>query len=394
MTITLRYLQTLTEIASEKNSTIIFPLPIELLNLLDGRAQGTRTACPKSRHDLADDGFHEIQLSGKQLVFLFMATTAARRGDLPVRRPGRPQRQGQPRRRRRNRSTASAVAAAGVGHAAAPPSGAAGRPPPPSLLHRRSEPDDELSYAKRLQADISRPEAKSRSLRTAEAERGRRTARLRPPPPRPVRPPPQAAPAGGTRPAPPETTAAAGRCAVRRAARRRGSCSSSALKDRSGRQRLAQRLSAKGYPAFVVDPAPGAPSIYRVQVGGYNDRAKPSRSRGGSKKKSSSSPGFVALAAARLRRSPRAELSEIRPSRVRLDRARAAAGRAGATPAAALRARASRSASSTGARLLRRHALLARRDDDDVRRAVDAAGGRSPRRCSSPISRCFPRSSP
>jgi regulator of protease activity HflC (stomatin/prohibitin superfamily) len=34
MTITLRYLQTLTEIASEKNSTIIFPLPIELLELL------------------------------------------------------------------------------------------------------------------------------------------------------------------------------------------------------------------------------------------------------------------------------------------------------------------------------------------------------------------------
>src|SRR5438876_9027947 len=32
--ITLRYLQTLTEIASEKNSTIIFPLPIELLHLL------------------------------------------------------------------------------------------------------------------------------------------------------------------------------------------------------------------------------------------------------------------------------------------------------------------------------------------------------------------------
>jgi len=34
VTITLRYLQTLTEIASEKNSTVIFPLPIELLNLL------------------------------------------------------------------------------------------------------------------------------------------------------------------------------------------------------------------------------------------------------------------------------------------------------------------------------------------------------------------------
>jgi regulator of protease activity HflC (stomatin/prohibitin superfamily) len=32
--ITLRYLQTLTEIASEKNSTIIFPLPIEMVHLL------------------------------------------------------------------------------------------------------------------------------------------------------------------------------------------------------------------------------------------------------------------------------------------------------------------------------------------------------------------------
>ena len=32
--ITLRYLQTLTEIASEKNSTVVFPLPIELLTLL------------------------------------------------------------------------------------------------------------------------------------------------------------------------------------------------------------------------------------------------------------------------------------------------------------------------------------------------------------------------
>jgi regulator of protease activity HflC (stomatin/prohibitin superfamily) len=39
VTITLRYLQTLTEIASEKNSTIIFPLPIDLLNLL-GKAAG------------------------------------------------------------------------------------------------------------------------------------------------------------------------------------------------------------------------------------------------------------------------------------------------------------------------------------------------------------------
>jgi regulator of protease activity HflC (stomatin/prohibitin superfamily) len=40
ITITLRYLQTLTEIATEKNSTIIFPLPMELLNMLGTRPRG------------------------------------------------------------------------------------------------------------------------------------------------------------------------------------------------------------------------------------------------------------------------------------------------------------------------------------------------------------------
>ena len=34
LAVTLRYLQTLTEIATEKNSTILFPIPVELLNLL------------------------------------------------------------------------------------------------------------------------------------------------------------------------------------------------------------------------------------------------------------------------------------------------------------------------------------------------------------------------
>ena len=40
VTITLRYLQTLTEIAAEKNSTIIFPLPIDLINLFTNRGRG------------------------------------------------------------------------------------------------------------------------------------------------------------------------------------------------------------------------------------------------------------------------------------------------------------------------------------------------------------------
>jgi regulator of protease activity HflC (stomatin/prohibitin superfamily) len=38
VTITLRYLQTLTEIAAEKNSTIIFPLPIDLIQMLQSKS--------------------------------------------------------------------------------------------------------------------------------------------------------------------------------------------------------------------------------------------------------------------------------------------------------------------------------------------------------------------
>ena len=41
LALTLRYLHTLTEIAGEKNSTILFPIPIELLNLL---SPGTRAS--------------------------------------------------------------------------------------------------------------------------------------------------------------------------------------------------------------------------------------------------------------------------------------------------------------------------------------------------------------
>lgn len=39
MSITLRYLQTLTEIAAEKNSTILFPVPIDLMNFLRDKSR-------------------------------------------------------------------------------------------------------------------------------------------------------------------------------------------------------------------------------------------------------------------------------------------------------------------------------------------------------------------
>ncbi|HXO18979.1 MAG TPA: slipin family protein [Thermoanaerobaculia bacterium] len=48
VTLQLRYLQTLTEIASEKNSTIIFPLPIEMMKSFFGHTPEPRAVEPKS----------------------------------------------------------------------------------------------------------------------------------------------------------------------------------------------------------------------------------------------------------------------------------------------------------------------------------------------------------
>jgi regulator of protease activity HflC (stomatin/prohibitin superfamily) len=43
VTLQLRYLQTLTEIASEKNSTLIFPLPIDLIKMFVDRGASTQS---------------------------------------------------------------------------------------------------------------------------------------------------------------------------------------------------------------------------------------------------------------------------------------------------------------------------------------------------------------
>jgi hypothetical protein len=43
-TLQLRYLQTLTEISSERNSTVIFPIPIDLINIFLGRGAAAPAA--------------------------------------------------------------------------------------------------------------------------------------------------------------------------------------------------------------------------------------------------------------------------------------------------------------------------------------------------------------
>jgi DedD protein len=202
-----------------------------------------------TQHD-ADDGFHEIQLSGKQLVFLFMAgTTVAVMIFLCGVWVGRgvPNDRGVP-------DNADTMAAATPPPAATPSQPAAsGGPPSSEPPAPASERDDELSYAKRLQAE-SAPREKLKSPSPAP----------QPAPPREAQPkeatpaPPQAKP----EPAAPQMTARAGTWIVQVVS----------LQDRSAATTIARRLSAKGYPAFVLDPGAGGPRIYRVQVGGYTDK--------------------------------------------------------------------------------------------------------------------------
>ena len=200
---------------------------------------------------LHDDGFHEIQLSGKQLVALFMAATVVAvviflcgvqvgrnvKGDRVALEPS---------------DTAASNApppTASTPTEAAPSSGPpAAEPPAPAQ-------DDELSYAKRLQ-QAGQPASEKLTPPAQPAA-----------PPAAAAPPPSAVAKGSAAASAPTASASGGRP---------GSwiVQLSALQDRSAAAKIASDLAAKGYPAFVVDPTPGAPTIYRVQVGGYPDREK------------------------------------------------------------------------------------------------------------------------
>jgi cell division protein FtsN len=205
-----------------------------------------------THHDaLTDDGFHEIQLSGKQLVALFMAATVVlvstflcgvqigrniRGGDRGIAADG---------------SDASAAAAAAPPPASTPTEAAPSSGPPAAEPPAPAQ-DDELSYAKRLQqADP----AASEKLPATPPE----------PAPAPVTPRPAETKTAAPAQPPIVATQPVGRPGA-------WIVQLSANKDRGQAASVARDLVAKGYPAFVLDPAPGAPAIYRVQVGGYPDR--------------------------------------------------------------------------------------------------------------------------
>ena len=205
-------------------------------------------------HDAAEDGFHEIQLSGKQVVFLFMVLTVASAviflTGVLVGRSVRTQRV-----EAMDTSAAAATSSPAQAADAAPPT----TEPPPAA----SEVPDELSYHKRLQGetpppDQMKPEAKQEPPPAQPAAAAPATAA--PPSPSPAAAQPPAAP-----PAAPATpTAKPGAWVVQ----------VGAFGNAVAARDVVKQLSTKGYPAFLVSPAPGMPAIFRVQVGGYPNRSE------------------------------------------------------------------------------------------------------------------------
>ena|SRR5687767_10218568 len=179
-----------------------------------------------------EDTFREIQLSGKQLVFVCMAAVVIAVGiflmGVQVGRGVLAQR-GLPE--------ASDVTASAERELP---------PPPASATPGASAPvtaGEKLSYAERLAS----PEPAAEQLKKAEDI----------PPPRPRSEDPDPSPATQTSPEP-----AGPGFEIQLAA----------LRVRGEADAIVKRLTGKGYPAYVVAPPKGSPSMFRVRVGKYRDR--------------------------------------------------------------------------------------------------------------------------
>ncbi|HUR94393.1 MAG TPA: SPOR domain-containing protein [Gemmatimonadales bacterium] len=219
-------------------------------------------------HDLTDDGFHEIQLSGKQLVFLFMATTAVSvmiflLGVLV----GRDVRGGKLAEPTEAALTTPAPVPSPAPdpvkqQAAAQPAPTAEPPSPPA--------DDELTYRKRLESDSAAKETLKPQGTSARSDAAPEPARSEASVPAPE-PLAKAAPAKAAAAAATPAAGAAGRPG-------RWVVQLVALRDRSAAASIVQRLSGRGFPAFIVNPASSTPNqVYKVQVGRYDDKTEAER---------------------------------------------------------------------------------------------------------------------
>lgn len=208
---------------------------------------------------MSDEGFHEIQLNGKQLVFLFMAATVVSvvifLCGVMVGRGVRAQQ-------------VAADPGAEAGAAAAVEELPRAEPRPTS---DRGTPGAPAGSA--AQASTAPPEPAEdgsdyyKQLTEAKPEAAPAVA----PPRTPARPAEEKSPAveRPTEKSAPPAVAAAPAGAVT------GTgfvVQVAALRDRSEADAIVKRLAGKGYQAFVVNPVPGKPPVYKVQVGRFAER--------------------------------------------------------------------------------------------------------------------------
>ena len=199
-----------------------------------------------------DDAFREIQLNGKQLVFMAMAFVVIAVGiflmGVQVGRGVRGER-GLPD---------------GVEMAAA--AAAESEPPLPAASVGQGSSEtpvtagEKLSYAERLTGNEGVADSLKKSPEPA-------------PPAEPPAPKPEPVSAAPAPVAAPNTPAAAASAAGWTEPAGTGyAIQVAALRERSEADTIVKRLAGKGYPAYVLAPVQGAPSVYRVRVGKFKDR--------------------------------------------------------------------------------------------------------------------------
>jgi hypothetical protein len=211
---------------------------------------------------MSNEGFHEIQLNGKQLVFLFMAATVV---SVVIFLCGVMVGRGV----RAERSAASDIAATSGGEgdslsapaAAEPdlaPAAGGGQPVPPALPPAPADNGAEEVYKDLVDGDgqdrLAKPEPIPAPSKSQEMLPPPTAARATPATP-------AQAPAVNLGPTEPGTYAV----------------QLAALRERSEAEVIVKRLVAKGYQAYVLVPQPGAPPVYRVQVGRFKKRGEADR---------------------------------------------------------------------------------------------------------------------
>ncbi len=215
-----------------------------------------------------DDGFHEIQLNGKQLVFLFMAATVVSVviflcGVLV----------GRGVKAERTTLTSDAGTTGVLPDTAplpppAPAQTAAANVEPAATAPPAVQEDNKFSYPDRLE-DPPRKETLKPPASTP------------PPAPVPVAKPPAPVAAVApreTKPEPkpePKAPAPAPAPAPAAAAATHGdgyAIQVAALREPGEADTIAKRLVSKGYDAYVLTPPGGTPNVYRVRVGSFKTR--------------------------------------------------------------------------------------------------------------------------